>query len=109
LKGLLARRHDLKLIITSATIDTQVFSKHFGDAPIIEVSGRTFPVEVQYQPLDADSEERGDVSYVDAAVSATERVLYQSNDGDLLIFMPGERDIRETSDNSRAVSPARWM
>src|SRR5882672_6574788 len=98
LKGLLTRRHDLKLIITSATIDTQAFSRHFGDAPIIEVSGRMFPVEVQYQPLDAASEERGDVSYVDAAVAAAERVLYQSNDGDRLIFMPGERDIRETSD-----------
>jgi ATP-dependent helicase HrpA len=98
LKGLLARRHDLKLIITSATIDTQIFSRHFGGAPIIEVSGRVYPVEVQYQPLDAASEERGDVSYVDAAVSAAERILYESNFGDVLIFMPGERDIRETSD-----------
>src|SRR5260370_31671762 len=98
LKGLLARRQDLKLIITSATIDTQAFSCHFGDAPIIEVSGRMFPVEVQYQPLDAASEERGDVSYVDAAVGAAERILYQSNAGDVLIFMPGERDIREASD-----------
>ena len=98
LKGLLARRKDLKLIVTSATIDTQAFSRHFDNAPIIEVSGRLYPVEVQYQPLDADSEERGEVSYVEAAVQATERILYETNTGDVLIFMPGERDIRETGD-----------
>src|SRR3954447_9623029 len=98
LKGLLARRHDLKLIITSATIDTEMFSRHFGDAPIIEVSGRLYPVEVQYQPLDAVSEECGDLSYVDAAVQAAERILYETSFGDVLIFMPGERDIRETGD-----------
>ncbi len=98
LKGLLARRKDLKLIVTSATIDTQAFSRHFDNAPIIEVSGRMFPVEVQYQPLDAASEEQGEISYVDAAVQAAERILYESNTGDVLIFMPGERDIRETSD-----------
>jgi ATP-dependent helicase HrpA len=98
LKGLLERRRDLKLIITSATIDTEIFSRHFGNAPIIEVSGRLYPVEVQYQPLDAASEERGDVSYVDAAVQAAERILYETSSGDVLIFMPGERDIRETGD-----------
>src|SRR5712691_4277462 len=57
-----------------------------------------YPVEVQYQPLDAASEERGEVSYVDAAVHAAERILYETNSGDVLIFMPGERDIRETGD-----------
>jgi ATP-dependent helicase HrpA len=98
LKGLLARRKDLKLIVTSATIDTQAFSRHFDNAPIIEVSGRLYPVEVQYQPLDAASEEQGEISYVDAAVQAAERILYETHAGDLLIFMPGERDIRETSD-----------
>jgi ATP-dependent helicase HrpA len=98
LKGLLARRQDLKLIVTSATIDTQAFSRHFDDAPIIEVSGRLYPVEVIYEPLDAASEERGDISYIDAAVAAAERILYETNFGDVLIFMPGERDIRETSD-----------
>src|SRR6266481_1624539 len=98
LKGLLARRHDLKLIITSATIDTQAFSRHFNDAPIIEVSGRMYPVEVRYQQLAVASEERGEVSYVDAAVQAPERILYETNSGDVLIFMPGERDIRETGD-----------
>lgn len=98
LKNLLARRKDLKLIVTSATIDTQAFSKHFNDAPIIEVSGRMYPVEVHYQPLNSESEESGDVNYVDAAVSACERILYESNTGDVLIFMPGERDIRESGD-----------
>jgi ATP-dependent helicase HrpA len=98
LKGLLARRKDLKLIVTSATIDTQSFSRHFDNAPIIEVSGRMYPIQVQHQPLDAVSEESGDVSYVDAAVQATERVLYETNSGDVLIFMPGERDIREIAD-----------
>jgi len=98
LKGLLSRRKDLKTIITSATIDTQAFSRHFDNAPIIEVSGRLYPVEVQYQPLDAASEEQGEISYVDAAVQAAERILYGTHSGDLLIFMPGERDIRETGD-----------
>src|SRR5712675_89223 len=98
LKGLLTRRKDLKLIVTSATIDTQAFSRHFDNAPIIEVSGRMYPVEVQYQPLDAASEGRGEVSYVDAAVQATERILYETKSGDVLIFMPGERDIREIAD-----------
>ncbi len=98
LKGLLARRGDLKLIITSATIDTQMFSRHFNNAPIIEVSGRIYPVDVRYEPPIADSEEQGDVHYVDAAVQAAERVLYETTTGDVLIFMPGERDIRETSD-----------
>jgi ATP-dependent helicase HrpA len=98
LKNLLARRKDLKLIVTSATIDTQAFSKHFNDAPIIEVSGRMYPVEVIYRPLASESEESGDVNYVDAAVTACERILYETSWGDVLIFMPGERDIRETGD-----------
>ena len=96
LKGLLAKRNDLKLIITSATIDTQSFSRAFNDAPIIEVSGRVYPVEVIYAPFDADSEERGDITYVDAAVRAAETALGEPGPGDILIFMPGERDIRET-------------
>ncbi len=98
LKTLLVKRKDLKLIITSATIDTQTFSRAFNNAPIIEVSGRLFPVEVIYAPFDADSEERGDITYVDAAVRAAETALCEPGKGDILIFMPGERDIRETSD-----------
>ena len=98
LKGLLAQRTDLKLIITSATIDTQSFARAFNNAPIIEVSGRLFPVEVIYAPFDVASEERGDLTYIDAAVRATEQILIESDTGDILIFMPGERDIRETGD-----------
>ncbi|HYG23949.1 MAG TPA: ATP-dependent RNA helicase HrpA [Verrucomicrobiae bacterium] len=98
LKTLLARRKDLKLIVTSATIDTQAFSRHFNDAPIIEVSGRVYPVDVFYHPLESESEESGDLSYVDGATQAAERVMYESTFGDLLIFMPSERDIRETAD-----------
>jgi ATP-dependent helicase HrpA len=95
LKGLLAKRADLNLIVTSATIDTQAFSKHFGDAPIIEVSGRLYPVEVKYKPLDEAGDE---TSFVDAATQAVEEIVCETNTGDLLIFMPGERDIRETAD-----------
>lgn len=98
LKGLLAKRNDLKLIITSATIDTASFSRAFNDAPIIEVSGRLYPVEVVYAPFAEDSEESGDMTYIDAAVRATEQVLDEPGSGDVLIFMPGERDIRETRD-----------
>ncbi len=98
LKTLLGQRNDLKLIITSATIDTQTFSRAFNDAPIIEVSGRLYPVTVVYAPFDGDSEERGDITYVDAAVRAAETALCEPGGGDILIFMPGERDIRETGD-----------
>ncbi|MGC9940942.1 MAG: ATP-dependent RNA helicase HrpA [Verrucomicrobiota bacterium] len=98
LKGLLARRNDLKLIITSATIDTATFSRAFNDAPVIEVSGRVYPVEVVYAPFDEASEESGDLTYIDAAVRAAEQALCEPGQGDILIFMPGERDIRETCD-----------
>jgi len=98
LKGLLSKRPDLKLIITSATLDTAAFSRHFDQAPVIEVSGRMYPVEVRYAPLDAEREERGDQTYVDAAVQAVEDLLRDSGSGDVLVFMPGERDIRETGD-----------
>ena len=98
LKGLLAKRPELKLIVTSATIDTQAFSAAFNHAPIIEVSGRLFPVEVVYAPLDAASEESGELTYIDAAVRQIEQILLRDSRGDVLIFMPTERDIRETSE-----------
>ena len=118
LKGLIARRADLKLVITSATIDTEIFSRHFGNAPVIEVSGRTFPVDVLYAPdgdlsraqpprvgnpaasagADAEPAEAADTDFVSAAVRAAESLLMESDSGDLLIFLPGERDIREASD-----------
>jgi ATP-dependent helicase HrpA len=98
LQGLLKRRGDLKLIITSATIDTEAFSKAFNNAPIIEVSGRLFPVEVRYQPIgetDEDGELVGEVSFVEAAARATEDALIDTDSGDVLVFLPTERDIRE--------------
>lgn len=98
LKQLLARRPDLKLVITSATIDTHSFSRAFGDAPVIEVSGRLFPVEVVYAPIDEAAAAAGDCSYVDAAVNAVENILLESTAGDVLVFMPSERDILETRD-----------
>ena len=97
LKGLLAKRRDLKLIITSATIDTGAFSRAFDNAPVIEVSGRTFPVDVQYEPV-ASGTDGEEGSHLDAAVSTSERLLDESSRGDLLIFLPSERDIREVAD-----------
>jgi ATP-dependent helicase HrpA len=99
LKLLLRRRPELKLIVTSATIDTEAFSAAFDRAPIIEVSGRTYPVEVRYAPHDPEAEETGELTYIDAAVAATETALLESDAGDILIFMPSERDIRETVDD----------
>ena len=89
LQELLRRRPELKLIITSATIDTEAFSKAFGNAPVIEVSGRLFPVEMRYQPSEQEEP-------VEAAARAVEDALLESEQGDLLVFMPTERDIRET-------------
>lgn len=98
LKGLLARRPELKLLITSATIDTHSFSEAFGRAPIFEVSGRVYPVETIYSPLDTAFEETGDLTYIDAAARTAEEIATEPGAGDVLIFMPGERDIRETRD-----------
>ncbi|MYI61822.1 MAG: ATP-dependent RNA helicase HrpA, partial [Gemmatimonadetes bacterium] len=96
LRLLRRKRPDLKIVITSATIDTETFSKAFDDAPVIEVSGRMFPVEVRYWPLDEILQDRGDYTYLDAATSAVEEILRMSREGDLLVFLPSERDIRET-------------
>jgi len=87
LKSLLPRRPDLKLIITSATIDPQRFAAHFGDAPIVEVSGRTFPVTTHYRPVEDD------VDLADAIADAVE-----SLPGDVLVFLSGEREIRDTAE-----------
>ncbi len=100
LKNLLKKRKGLKLIITSATIDTKKFAEHFNNAPVLEVSGKTYPVEVRYQPLAAGSES-DDVenSYVDQAADAVQNLLSQEKIGDILVFMPTERDILETAEN----------
>ncbi|MCG6879530.1 MAG: ATP-dependent RNA helicase HrpA [Deltaproteobacteria bacterium] len=96
LRNLLKKRKDLKLIITSATIDTEKFSKGFDNAPVIQVSGRRYPVSVAYRPVDPELQEAGDMTYVDAAVEAAEDICHGGAFGDILIFMPTEQDILET-------------
>lgn len=97
LKTLLPKRKDLKVIISSATIDTERFSEFFDDAPIIEVEGRLYPVEVEYMPmLLGDSEVDGEVTHVDMAVRAVDSLSKKRHLHDILIFMPTEQDIRET-------------
>ena len=109
LRNLRFSRPELKIIITSATIDTEMFSTAFDGAPVIQVSGRTHPVEVIYAPLDepgAGPAPGGDdkhssaeaLHYIDGAVGAVERIVRESETGDILVFMPAERDIRETTD-----------
>jgi ATP-dependent helicase HrpA len=113
LRTLRYKRPELKIVITSATIDTDAFSKAFDDAPIIQVEGRMFPVEVIYAPLDelgsdaAEGDERESraeaLHYIDGTVEAIERILHSSgsetgNSGDVLVFLPSERDIREVRD-----------
>src|ERR1019366_5786839 len=108
LRTLRHRRPDLKIIITSATIDTEAFSQAFDGAPVLKVEGRTYPVEVIYAPLDslgsaaAEGDERTAkaeaLHYIDGAVEAVERIVRDSRAGDILVFMPSERDIREASD-----------
>jgi ATP-dependent helicase HrpA len=92
LKRLLARRRDLKLIVTSATIDTARFAQHFDNAPIVEVEGRSYPVEVRWRP----SPEREDLSQVEQIVAALDEVTREDPRGDALVFLPGEREIRDT-------------
>ncbi len=96
LKSLLKRRKNLKLVITSATIDTKKFSRAFDDAPIIEVSGRTYPVNVRYEPGHDPDEADDAPTYVEKAVRAIETLQMRSPFGDILVFMPTEQDIRET-------------
>ncbi|WP_423229082.1 ATP-dependent RNA helicase HrpA [Vibrio vulnificus] len=95
LKELLPRRPDLKVIITSATIDPERFSNHFGGAPIIEVSGRTYPVETRYRPLGSETED--DRDQLEGIFDAVDE-LCDEGLGDILIFMNGEREIRDTAD-----------
>jgi len=116
LKQLLPRRPDLKVIITSATIDPQAFSRHFDDAPIVEVSGRTYPVEVRYRPLvitayddqpDAEDEDSAESEGVEVvrdqiqAVCEAVEELAQEGPGDVLVFFSGEREIRDAADALR--------
>ncbi len=98
LKRVLKKRKDLKLIITSATIDTEKFSKAFNNAPVIEVSGRMYPVKVRYFLQDLKSKETDEQNIVETAVHAINDVQKKSLSGDILVFMPTEQDIRETCD-----------
>lgn len=95
LKQLLPKRPDLKLIITSATIDPQRFSQHFFDAPIIEVSGRTYPVETRYRPYSEQTDK--DADQLQGIFDAVDE-LYREAPGDILIFLNGEREIRDTAE-----------
>ena len=106
LRRLLPKRPDLKLVITSATIDVERFAKHF-DAPVVEVSGRTYPVEIRYRPLmsfDEDGQEdvdgEGEVVVRDQTEAIVDAVkeLSAEGPGDVLVFLPGEREIRDTAD-----------
>ncbi|MCL2736998.1 MAG: ATP-dependent RNA helicase HrpA [Propionibacteriaceae bacterium] len=96
LKQLLPKRPDLKVVITSATIDTARFSSHFDDAPIVEVSGRTYPVEVRYAPLDEDD---------DPIQAIVEAVSSLPTTGDILVFCSGEREIRDAAQAITAAHP----
>ena len=101
LKQLLPKRPDLKVIITSATIDVERFSNHFNHAPIIEVSGRTYPVEVRYRPVifseDSESDKNNDFQPIINAIDE----LSSESAGDILIFLTGEREIRDLADTLR--------
>jgi len=97
LKTLLPARSDLKLLVTSATIDAERFSRHFGGAPVIEVSGRLYPVEVRYRPVTGDAEDTTREEEEQALADAVEEVSREGA-GDVLVFLPGEREIRDTAD-----------
>lgn len=103
LKRLLARRRDLKLIVTSATIDTARFAAHFGNAPVITVEGRSHPVEVRWRPALADvprsekprASERADLTLTEQIVAVADEITAEDPRGDVLVFLPGEREIRD--------------
>jgi ATP-dependent helicase HrpA len=100
LKGLLRKRRDLKLIVTSATIDTERFAKHFDGAPVIGVEGRSYPVEVRYRPLedthaDVASKPDAEKSMYEGLLAACDEITREDARGDVLVFLPGEREIRE--------------
>ncbi|WP_344703102.1 ATP-dependent RNA helicase HrpA [Halomonas cibimaris] len=112
LKRLLPKRPDLKVIITSATIDVERFAAHFGTekapAPVVEVTGRTYPVEVRYRPLVREADDEDDLSLQEGIVQAVEEIErierekgWQNGPRDVLVFLPGEREIREAADTLR--------
>ncbi|HEU4708486.1 MAG TPA: helicase-related protein, partial [Methylophilaceae bacterium] len=104
LKQLLPKRPDLKVIVTSATIDAERFSKHFNNAPVIEVSGRMYPVEIRYRPLQETDEDEQEETMESAIVDAVDD-LSRLGGGDILVFLPGEREIRDTAEHLRKHHP----
>ncbi|HYH42002.1 MAG TPA: ATP-dependent RNA helicase HrpA [Burkholderiales bacterium] len=105
LARIVAQRPDLKVIITSATIETERFSRHFGGAPVIEVSGRMYPVEVRYRPLEAADEDEEDQDTEEAVLEAVDELARERAGGDILVFLPGEREIREIAEALRKHHP----
>ena len=89
------QRPDLKIVITSATIDTEKFSKAFDKAPILEVSGRVYPVELIHAPLDELLEDSGEFTYIEGIAESVDRIQKEMGLGDILVFLPTEKDIRE--------------
>ncbi len=100
-KQLLPRRPELKLVITSATIDAERFSKHFEGAPVIEVSGRLYPVDVRYHPVESEDDDYD----LNEAISDAADELARQGEGDVLVFLPGEREIREAAETLRKHHP----
>ncbi|MCC7096242.1 MAG: ATP-dependent RNA helicase HrpA [Thermomonas sp.] len=95
LKQLLPSRPDLKLVVTSATIDTERFAAHFGGAPVVQVEGRGYPVELRYRPIEGEGEDAGERTLLDGIVAACDEIQKEKSIGDVLIFLPGEREIRD--------------
>ena len=95
LKQLLPKRPDLKLIVTSATIDTARFAEHFGNAPVVSVEGRGYPVEMRYRPLEGEGDTEGGRTIIDGIVAACDEIQRERSLGDVLVFLPGEREIRD--------------
>ena len=104
-KQLLVRRADLKVVITSATLDADRFASHFGSddkpAPVLEVSGRTYPIEIRYRPLVSAGEGADDEEELEDAIVDSADELWRKGPGDILVFLPGEREIRETAEMLR--------
>jgi ATP-dependent helicase HrpA len=103
-KRLVPRRPELKVVITSATIDAERFSRHFDGAPVIEVSGRLYPVEVRYRPVAGDAEDTTRDEEEQALADAVDE-LCREGPGDILVFLPGEREIRDAADTLRRKGP----
>ncbi|MGH6629240.1 MAG: ATP-dependent RNA helicase HrpA, partial [Burkholderiales bacterium] len=104
LKNLIIKRQELKVIVTSATIDAEKFSRHFNGAPVIEVSGRLYPVDVRYRPVEGDKEDTTRDEEEQALADAVAE-LHREGPGDVLVFLPGEREIRKAAELLRKRFP----